>query len=138
MNPDRFEIVLDYLKQEGCKHLLTLGPNGLAELARAFNGWWSVYIIQSARDGSLYTGIALDVEQRVKVHHLGAGAKRTRGRGPWKLVWAKVVTSHSSALRTEARIKKLSRQRKLRLIEGHLTLDDLAAEDNLKRPKVYL
>ncbi len=46
-----------------------------------------VYIVECA-DGSLYTGWALDVEQRVKVHNAGRGARYTRLHGPVRLVYA--------------------------------------------------
>jgi len=74
---------------------------------------WSVYIVQSERDGSLYVGITLDVEARVAAHNAGMGAKRTRGRGPWVLCWSKAVGARGEAQREEARIKKLRRAQKL-------------------------
>jgi putative endonuclease len=40
-----------------------------------------VYIVECA-DGSLYTGWTVDVEQRVKVHNAGRGARYTRMHGP--------------------------------------------------------
>ena len=46
---------------------------------------WKVYILRCG-DGSLYTGIAVDVEHRLAVHRSGKGAKYTRGRGPLELV----------------------------------------------------
>ena len=39
-----------------------------------------IYVIDA--DNSLYTGISNDVEERVKAHNAGKGAKYTRMRGP--------------------------------------------------------
>ena len=42
---------------------------------------WHVYIVRCA-DGSLYTGVAIDVRARIATHNAGQGAKYTRGRRP--------------------------------------------------------
>jgi putative endonuclease len=74
---------------------------------------WYVYIIQSDADHSLYTGISKDPWKRLKAHNAGKGAKRTRGRGPWRLVGFKCVEGKSSALIDERSLKKESRAMKL-------------------------
>jgi len=76
---------------------------------------WSLYIVRCA-DGSLYTGIAKDVEARVVQHNNGRGARYTRGRGPVTLVYREVAGSHGDALRREYAIKAFTRQQKERLI----------------------
>ena len=65
--------------------------------------WW-VYIVECA-DGSLYTGIARDVERRIEAHNLGKGARYTRGRGPVQLRAKRGPMSQSEALRLEHHIK---------------------------------
>lgn len=76
-----------------------------------------VYML-SCSDGTLYTGMTLDVERRVKEHNLSPkGAKYTRTRRPVQLVYTYSYTSRSAAQVEEARIKKLSRHAKLALIE---------------------
>ncbi len=77
---------------------------------------WSVYILHCG-DGSLYTGVAVDVAARLEVHRSGRGAKYTRGRGPLELVYAEECGSHSEALKREWAIKELSREEKWKLIE---------------------
>lgn len=74
-----------------------------------------VYIVE-CRDGTLYTGWTTDVEARVRTHNSGNGAKYTRSRLPVKLVYFEEVENKSAALRREAAIKKLSREKKLKLI----------------------
>ncbi len=66
-------------------------------------------------DGSLYTGISVDVERRLSQHRAGKGAKYTRSRLPVKLVWSEAVKSESTARKREAEIKGFTRQEKLRL-----------------------
>ena len=74
-----------------------------------------VYIVE-CRDGTLYTGWTTDVEARVRTHNSGNGAKYTRSRLPVKLVYFEEAENKSAALRREAAIKKLSREKKLKLI----------------------
>lgn len=75
---------------------------------------WYVYILRCG-DGSLYTGITVDVENRLKAHRAGKGAKYTRGRGPLELIHQERYGTKSEALRRELEIKALSRQEKLAL-----------------------
>jgi predicted GIY-YIG superfamily endonuclease len=77
-----------------------------------------VYLLRCA-DGSLYTGIAKDLEKRLALHRGGRASRYTRGRLPVELVWSCEVDSWSAALREELRIKALSRRRKEALLESH-------------------
>ena len=79
---------------------------------------WHLYILR-CRDNSLYTGITNDVEKRFQAHQSGKGAKYTRGRGPLELVYREECGDHSAALKREAEIKKLPRERKMALIEEY-------------------
>ncbi|HNW94368.1 MAG TPA: GIY-YIG nuclease family protein [bacterium] len=67
---------------------------------------YSVYILRCA-DGTLYTGIALDVAARVAQHNAGTGARYTRGRGPVRVLVRRRVGSRSEAQRLEAALKRL-------------------------------
>ena len=75
-----------------------------------------VYLLRCG-DGSLYTGYTDDVERRLAVHQSGKGAKYTRSRLPVELVYSEELPDKSAALRREAAIKKLTREKKLALIE---------------------
>ena len=77
---------------------------------------WKVYMVRCC-DGSLYTGITTDVPKRVAAHNSGKGAKYTRSRKPVELVYAEDCGDHSSALKREAAIKALTRDKKLNMIE---------------------
>ncbi len=78
---------------------------------------WHLYLIR-AGDGSLYTGIAKDVERRLAEHvcAAGKGAKYLRGRGPFELAFRTRIGSHTLALKAENRIKRLTKTRKESLI----------------------
>ena len=77
---------------------------------------WKLYILRCG-DGTLYTGITTDVEKRFAAHASGKGAKYTRGRGPLELMYQEECGDHSTALKREAEIKKLSREEKEKLIK---------------------
>jgi len=74
-----------------------------------------VYLLR-CRDGSLYTGAAMDLERRMGEHAAGRASRYTRARLPVTLAWSREVESWSAALREEARIKALRRAGKERLV----------------------
>jgi putative endonuclease len=78
-----------------------------------------VYLLRCA-DDSLYCGWTTDVERRLAAHRSGTASRYTRSRRPVELVFVLSVADRSAALREEARIKRLSRAGKLRLIEAQL------------------
>ncbi len=75
------------------------------------------YIVECA-DGTYYTGWAIDPEKRLAVHNKGRGAKYTRMRLPVRLVYVEEQPDRKSAMKREIVIKKLSRERKGKLIGG--------------------
>ena len=76
-----------------------------------------VYILRCG-DGSLYTGIAKDLERRLAQHRAGRASRYTRARQPVCLVWSREVDSWSAALREEIRIKALGRRGKEALVSA--------------------
>ncbi len=76
---------------------------------------WSVYIVECA-DGSLYTGIALRLPERIAQHNRGTGARYTRSRLPVRLVYHESCPDKSSALKRELAIKALPRAQKALLV----------------------
>ena len=76
---------------------------------------WFVYVVR-CRDGSLYTGIARDVNARLAAHNQGRGARYTRGRRPVALLHVERKRSQGAALRRELAIKALPRKAKLALV----------------------
>lgn len=64
-----------------------------------------VYVLRNGA-GTLYTGIAKDVEARLGAHNSGKGARFTRGRGPWAVAHVEGPLAHGDALRREAALKR--------------------------------
>jgi putative endonuclease len=77
---------------------------------------WYVYLLECA-DGSIYTGVAVDVARRYAAHVAGKGARYTRSRPPVRLLATFAHPDRSSALRAEHAIKRLSASRKRALCE---------------------
>jgi predicted GIY-YIG superfamily endonuclease len=89
---------------------------------------WYVYLVRCG-DGTLYTGVATDVDRRLEEHRrgVGKGAKYLRGRGPLVVVLRHKVGPRGLALSIESRIKKLSRARKQELIGDKASLEALVS-----------
>lgn len=80
---------------------------------------WSVYLLTCA-DGTLYCGVTTDVTRRLAMHNglLPGGARYTSGRRPAALTAVAGGLSRSEALRLEARIKRLPREKKVPALEA--------------------
>ena len=91
---------------------------------------WHVYILECA-DGTLYTGIAVDLQRRLAQHNgeRAGGPRYTRGRRPVRLVWSDTAPDRSAALMREAAIKKLPRADKNQLIAGTASAPGTAGAD---------
>ena len=74
-----------------------------------------VYLLRCA-DDSLYCGWTTDVGRRLAAHAAGTASRYTRSRRPVELALVIPVADRSAALREEARVKRLPRAAKLRLI----------------------
>jgi len=91
-------------------------------------GEYSLYIVRCA-DGSLYTGIAIDVERRLVEHARGnRGAKYLRGKGPLQLVFSERLGDRSRASQAEFRVKRLDKGQKEQLIAGQHSLAELLGD----------
>jgi predicted GIY-YIG superfamily endonuclease len=67
-------------------------------------------------DGTLYTGVARNVKDRVAMHTEGRGARYTRGRGPFELCAVRRCADKGRALRLEYAVKQLTRAQKEALL----------------------
>ena len=76
---------------------------------------WIVYILRCA-DGTLYPGITNDLERRMVEHETGQGAKHTKGRGPFEIVYRENCQDRGIASKRESEIKSLDRKAKLLLV----------------------
>ena len=66
-----------------------------------------MYLIE-CHDGSLYTGIAVDVARRYAMHVAGTGARYTRSHPPLRLLGQCAYPDRSEASIAEYRIKQLT------------------------------
>ena len=68
---------------------------------------WTVYLLECG-DKTLYCGITNDLENRIKQHagELPGGAKYTRARRPFKVVYQEKVSSRSDALKGNSLLRK--------------------------------
>ena len=78
-----------------------------------------VYILECA-DKTLYTGWTNDLENRIKTHNAGKGAKYTKCRLPVKLVHYELFDNKIDAMKREYAIKKLTRKQKEKIISKKL------------------
>jgi putative endonuclease len=79
---------------------------------------WYVYMVRCS-DETLYTGITNDLEKRIEAHNSGKnGARYTRSRGPVKLVYSEEAGTKSAAAKLEYKIKKMTREKKMKLVSN--------------------
>ena len=79
---------------------------------------WHPYLIL-CRDGSIYTGIAVDVEARYVAHVNGKGARYTRSHPPDRLLASVAYPDQSSAAKAEYEVKQLSAAEKRAFCRRH-------------------
>lgn len=79
---------------------------------------WFLYLIE-CKDGSIYTGITVNVESRYAVHASGKGARYTRSHPPRRLLATIEYPDRSSASKAEYVTKQLSAADKRALVKLH-------------------
>jgi len=80
---------------------------------------WFLYLIE-CQDGSIYTGIAIDVTKRFVQHSLGKGAKYTRSHPPKQLLKSIPFKDRSCASKAEYAVKRLSAEGKRKLARSSI------------------
>ena len=78
---------------------------------------WFLYLIE-CEDGSIYTGIAVDVAARFAAHQSGRGARYTRAHPPRKLLTVDEFVSRSAASQAEYLIKQMTAREKREFARG--------------------
>jgi putative endonuclease len=63
-----------------------------------------VYVLQSLKDGNLYTGSASDLKKRIQRHYSG-GVFSTKDRRPLKLIYYESCLNKTDALHREIYLK---------------------------------
>jgi putative endonuclease len=77
-----------------------------------------VYIVSSARNGTLYIGMTDDLARRIWEHKEKISAGFTAKYGCDKLVWYETHETREGAFTRERQLKEWRRRWKLRLIEA--------------------
>jgi putative endonuclease len=77
-----------------------------------------VYIMASARNGTLYVGVTKNLVKRVYEHKVGECEGFSKRYGTKTLVWFEHTSDIHAAIIREKQIKKWYRKWKLELIEG--------------------
>ena len=73
--------------------------------------------IAKCNDTTLYTGVAIDVVERINEHNTTNRCRYTRARKPVVLLYQEICDDYGLARKREAQIKGLSRNEKLALIK---------------------
>jgi putative endonuclease len=78
----------------------------------------AVYIMASARNGTLYTGVTSTLWRRVQQHKLGVFEGFSKTYGCKTLVWYEPHATMLDAIKREKQVKRWRRDWKLELIEA--------------------
>jgi putative endonuclease len=85
---------------------------------------WFLYMLECA-DGSVYTGIAIDVAARFEQHASGTGARYTRSRKPVQVLASFEFADRARASSAEYWVKRLTPREKRKLAAGARTLESV-------------
>lgn len=72
---------------------------------------WFLYLLE-CQDGSIYTGITVDITARYAAHANGTGARYTRSHPPQRLLAVIEYPDRSAASKAEYAMKKLTAEEK--------------------------
>lgn len=76
---------------------------------------WYLYLLECS-DGSIYTGITVDVEARYAAHVAGRGARYTRSHPPKRLLASVEYADRSTASKAEYAMKQLTAAQKRAMV----------------------
>ena len=91
---------------------------------------WFLYLIECV-DGSIYTGIAVDVAARYAAHAAGKGARYTRMKPPRRLLATIPYPDRSSASKAEHAMKQLTAVQKRAFCAGLLPPPELPSSGSM-------
>jgi predicted GIY-YIG superfamily endonuclease len=75
---------------------------------------WFFYMVR-CKDDSIYSGIAVDVADRLKKHNNGTGARYTAVHGPVVLIYWEKYNTIADAMKRESQVKRWSKAKKQQL-----------------------
>jgi predicted GIY-YIG superfamily endonuclease len=93
---------------------------------------WFFYMVR-CKDNSLYSGITINVEERLKKHNNGTGAKYTSIHRPVFLVYSEKCNDVSATMKREKQVKRWPRIKKEQLV--HITNMDDKIKEYIEKQK---
>ena len=66
--------------------------------------FYYIYVLESEKDGSWYTGYTADLKNRIKEHNSGY-TNSTKNRTPWRLIYYEACLSEDDARSREKYLK---------------------------------
>ena len=84
---------------------------------------WFVYVIRSLKDGSLYSGMSQNPEQRL-LEHNNKKSTYTSSRVPWKIIYIEECTTRLAARKREKYLKSSAGRRFIKKILENLDFID--------------
>lgn len=72
-----------------------------------------VYVLESLKNGNLYTGYTKDLKKRLEEHNRGLNLS-TKPYMPWKVIYYEACLNEKDAKRREGYLKKTQGQRMLK------------------------
>ena len=98
---------------------------------------WFFYIVR-CKHGSLYCGVTNNLEERVKKHNAGTGAKYTLAHRPVSLAYSERCDNMSDALKREDQVKRWTKPKKEELIRGDGPgKNSVSEQSSIQRTRVY-
>lgn len=77
-------------------------------------GWHYVYVLYSSKDGKFYIGYTQNLSRRLTEHNAGMNFS-TKGRTPFRLIYAEAGLQKEDAIRRERYLKTTQGRRLLKL-----------------------
>ncbi len=77
-----------------------------------------LFYVLECNDQSYYAGYTNDLENRLRVHNEGKGAKYTRAKLPVRCIYYESFETKREAMQAEYQFKQLTRPKKEQYIEG--------------------
>ena len=88
---------------------------------------YSVYILASRRQGTLYIGVTRNLAVRLEQHRAGVGSDFVKAHGVYRLVYVEYFATAQEAIQREKQLKNWRRDWKIDLIEqDNLDWSDLS------------
>lgn len=86
---------------------------------------WVLYVLR-CKDGTFYCGITNRLDERIRQHNLGKGARYTKGRGPVTLLKSWPAAGMSAALKAERAFKALTKAQKEKKLRSRSRKDKIS------------